>query len=349
MSLNRLTVIAFAFVLTTTSLAAQEPESPDPLFQSDDILDVRISAPIYTLIKERPIEEELPGKFQFTSDADETIEIDLLVRARGHFRRKKETCLLPPLRLNFKTSQTKDTLFHKQDKVKLVTHCRPSSKYEQTVLREYLVYKMLNALTDNSYRVRLLRITYVDTDNKRKEQTRLGFIIEHRERLSKRINRPRVETRGAKIDELDPAYTNLASVFHFMIGNTDYSPVLGPVDEVCCHNAVLFGSENELFWPIPYDFDHGGMVDAPYASPNPRFKLRNIRQRLYRGRCQFNAQLPSTYATFIDKRDAIVAEIENAELLEKRPKRFMLGYVESFYDTIETENRAEKQITKKCI
>jgi len=302
-----------------------------------------------TLVNKRPNEEELPGKFQFSSDSGETIEFDVQVRTRGHFRRKKETCALPPLRLNFKASQTKNTLFHKQDKVKLVTHCRSQAKYEQTVLREYLAYKVLSVLTDNSYQVRLLRITYVDTDRKRKEETRLGFIIEHRDRLSKRINRPRVEIRKAKLTELDPAYTNLSSVFQYMIGNTDYSPVLGPADDICCHNAVLFGNENELFRPIPYDFDHAGFVDAPYASPNPRFKLRSVRQRLYRGRCKFNAQLPATFALFNDKREAIMAVIENTEGLKRKTKNFMLGYIANFYKTIESEGRVEKSIVKKCI
>ena len=349
MSLIRLTLIASALFLTVASSEAREARSPDPLFQSDELLEVRFTAPIRTLINERPIDEELPGKIEFTSDAGETVEFDVQVRARGHFRRKKETCRLPPLRLNFKASQTKNTLFHKQDKVKLVTHCQSSSKHEQTVLREYIAYKMLNALTDDSYRVRLLRITYVDTDRKRREETRLGFIIEHRDRLSKRINRPRVEVRKAKMSELEPEYTNMTSVFHYMIGNTDYSPVLGPADKVCCHNAVLFGNEDELFWPIPYDFDHGGLVDAPYASPNPRFKLRSVRQRLYRGRCQFNTHLPATYAIFIDKRDAIMAEIDNADLLKGRPKNVMRDYIKNFYKTIESEKRAEQRIAKKCI
>lgn len=348
MSLIRLTLVASTLLLTTAGSEAQDAKSPDPLFQSNELLEVRITAPIHTLMTERPNEEELPGKFQYTNDAGENVEFDVQVRTRGLSRRDKKTCRLPPLRLNFKVSQTKNTLFHKQDKVKLVTHCKPTTKYEQLVLREYLAYKMLNALTADSYRVRLLRITYVDTDKKQKEHTRVGFIIEHRDRLAKRINSRRVEVRKAKISELDPAYTNLTSVFHYMIGNTDFSPVLG-VDEICCHNAVLFGDENELFRPIPYDFDQAGIVDAPYAWPNPRFKLRSVKQRLYRGRCLFNAQLPATYAIFIDKRGVLMAEIDNAELLGSRPRKIMRSYLESFYKTIESETKAEKALAKKCI
>lgn len=342
-------LFASTLILTMTSSLAQVSEAHDPLFLSDELLEVRITAPMRKLIDQRPAVEEYPGTFQFTSDNGDSIHFDVQIRARGHSRLKEETCVVPPLRLNFKVSQTKDTLFHKQDKMKLVTHCRSSAKYEQSVLREYLVYKMLNVVTDNSYRVRLLRINYVDSDEERREETRLGFVIEHRTRLSHRIDRSRVEIQRAKVSELDPAYTNLASVFHYMIGNTDYSPVVGAADDYCCHNAVLFGRENTAFLPIPYDFDQSGMVDAPYASPNPRFKLRNAKHRLYRGRCQFNAQLPSTYAVFVDKRDAILAEIETAELLSRVARNAMRDYVNRFYRIIESEKRADKEIATKCI
>ena len=90
-----------------------------------------------------------------------------------------------------------------------------------------------------------------------------------------------------------------------MIGNTDFSPVAGPPGEDCCHNYVLFKGEGANITPVPYDFDQSGFVDAPYANPNPRFKIRSVKQRVYRGRCGNNSQIPDTLQQFQDKRAEI--------------------------------------------
>ena len=50
------------------------------------------------------------------------------------------------------------------DKLKLAVHCRDSERYEQTLLREYMAYRLLNLATPMSFQVRLLRITWVDTE-----------------------------------------------------------------------------------------------------------------------------------------------------------------------------------------
>ena len=72
-----------------------------------------------------------------------------------------------------------------------------------------------------------------------------------------------------------------------MIGNTDFSTLTGPGGANCCHNNRLFKGEQDRFLTsIPYDFDSTGLVNAPYAYPNPTIKLFSVRARLYRGFCQ---------------------------------------------------------------
>ena len=36
---------------------------------------------------------------------------------------------------------------------------------------------------------------------------------------------------------------------------------------------------------MPYDFDHAGLVDAPYAMPAEELHLSSIHERRYRGYC----------------------------------------------------------------
>lgn len=328
---------------------ANATNSPDPLFQSDEVLDVRLTMPVATLLSERPVDEELPGSLQFTNSAGEAQEFDILIRTRGRFRQQKINCSFPPMRINFKKSQTKNTLFHKQDKVKLVTHCKKSSRYEQTLLREYLAYRILNVLTDISFRVRLLRITYVDSEGKSSDLTRYGVVIEHRDRLARRLSSSVADVQRTRIKRLDPNYTNLVSMYHYLIGNTDFSPIQAAEGETCCHNHVLFGAEGQLYWSTPYDFDQSGIVDAPYATTNPRFNLRNVRQRLYRGRCINNELLNATMGIFRGKRDQIEALISSEDILARAPRKKVVAYVSDFYKTLASEKKIRRAFIEPCL
>ena len=349
MPVSRWTLVVIAWFLAGSSAWAIEVDAPDPLFQSDDTLDVKIVAPLDTLLSERPFEEELPATLEYTNDAEEVVVLDIQVRTRGRFRRQPNICPFPPLRLNFKVSQVEDTLFHKQDKVKLVTHCRTTSKYTQTILREFLTYRLLNVMSASSFRVRLMNITYVDSENKRATEQRFGFIIEHRDRLSKRMGMGIVDTTRTTTGALDPGYMNLVSVFHYMVGNTDFSPIAGSKEEYCCHNHVLMGNEGEPFWSVPYDFDQSGMVDAPHAGPNPRFRLRSVKDRLYRGRCVNNHLLEETLDYYRVKRPEIEALINDNPHLNKSGKNGMLNYLKSFYRTLGSEGRINREFVKACL
>ncbi len=329
-------------------VATADDALPDPLFQSDDVLNVRISAPMATLISERPDEDELPARFHFTASDGSTVELDIEIRTRGRFRRRNDVCRFPPLRLNFKTSTVKNTVFHEQDKLKLVTHCHASSHYEQALLREYIAYRILNVLTDTSYKVRLMHITYVDTEGKYSDVAQHGFVIEHKDRFSKRIGASALDIPQTSVRVLDPKYTNLTSVYQFMIGNTDFSPIRAAPGESCCHNGELYGSEGEVL-AVPYDFDQSGLVDAPHSNPNARFKLRSVRERLYRGRCVNNEYLPATLAHIISRRDEVFAVLNELPLVSKSSLKVMNMYLNQFYDVIASERKVNKQLVKACI
>jgi len=349
LSLSHWTVVNIAWYLLMSAADAEETRTADPLFLSNEIIDVRIVAPISTVLSERKFDEELPGKFHYTDSAGQAVELDIKIRARGRFRRNKHICRFPPIRLNFKTSQTKGTLFHKQDKLKLVTHCQRSSTYAQVLLREFTAYRILNVMTDASYRVRLLRITYVDTDGKRADDTRWGFVIEHKDRLAKRLNKSVLDIPKTTSASLNPEYANMISMYHLLIGNTDFSPIKGSTGDACCHNHVLFGNENEPVWSIPYDFDQAGLVNAPHAGPNPRLKLRNVRDRLYRGRCLRNDQINSTIAMYEEKREAIMQVLGELDVAKSGSVKSMTSYVKNFYKILGSERRVRNELVKKCI
>lgn len=326
---------------------ADDSSLPDLLFQSDEPLDVTITAPLTTLIKERSKDDYLAGVFQYTNADGSTVDFDLSIRARGNFRH--ETCQFPPIRLNLKKKQAKGTLFDNQDKLKLVIQCEKNDRYEQMVLKEYLAYRILNSLTDSSFRVRLLRVTYVNTEKDDENKTRYAFVIEHKNRLAARLNSEVMEVKSRKVSDLEPELLNLSSIFQYLIGNTDFSPIAGPPGDSCCHNYVLFGNDTDLTVAIPYDFDQAGFVNAPYAEPNERFRIRSVRQRVYRGRCANNEHIEASLSRFNSLREEIYDLVHKQEGLEEGVSKKLIRYIDDFYKLIGDPRDLERKVIKRCV
>jgi hypothetical protein len=329
---------------------AQDSKDHDPLFSSNDTLEVRIEAPFKMLEFERPTEEYAAAKFRYKAQGDDEVELDIGIRTRGNLRLRKEICPFPPLRINFEKSQAKDTLFDKQDKLKVVTHCQNNSpRYGQAVVSEYLAYRILNLLTDISFRARLMRITYVYTDSKREIES-YAILIEHKERLAKRIDAKVLSVEKTRVWDLRPDVLNLVSVFEYFIANTDFSPLAARSGEDCCHNtALLHVDDAPPYLVVPYDFDQSGLVNAPHASPNPRFRLRSPKDRLYRGRCFNNQQLPASLEQFRAHRGEIEALLNEQLELAAGTRKSALRLIEAFYDVIDRQKRIEREFIKKCI
>lgn len=339
-------------VFLAWSVAQADDDSPDdagaPIFADDEIVDVTITAPIAEIMKVRSLEDELRGTFTYhDAETGEPVALDIGIRTRGRFRHDKKTCPFAPLRLNFR--KTRDTLLAGSDKMKLVTHCRTGSRrYEQAVLREYLAYRILNSVTDRSFRARLLRVRYVDSGNEEEVVTSHAFLIEHEDQLAERLGMKVDDSESTSIAALDGAHTNLVSIFQFLIGNTDFSPIKAMPGEPCCHNYVLLKNDDTRI-SVPYDFDISGIVSPPHARPNPRFKLSSVKQRLYRGRCANNEHLETSLQVFRDRRPAIYGLVADLEPMSSAEKKKTTRYIENFYKVIDTPRLMTRDILKDCL
>jgi hypothetical protein len=335
-----------AFAQTNTS----DEQGPWPLFVNQNTLQVRIEAPLTTLMRVRSDTEYLDGTFAYTDASGDEHLLDLKLRARGRYRRQKDTCDFPPVRLNFDKEQVTGTEFAGQDKLKLVTHCENGKdSYEQFVLKEYLAYKIFNVMTDYSFGARLLRVTYVDNERGGQSRTRYGFVIEDDELLAKRIGGELIEGPGINYDQLDSAYAALVSVFEYLIGNTDYSLIRGAKDDDCCHNAVLFSKAPGGYLAIPYDFDFSGIVNTPYAEPNPKLPIRNVTRRLYRGLCEYNGNLDATLTRFREKETEINEIVVSLEGLDDKSRDRASKYVDGFYEDISDVQSVDSNLIRKCL
>ncbi|HEX5787508.1 MAG TPA: hypothetical protein VFY03_04975 [Woeseiaceae bacterium] len=345
----RLTAVVLLISCLPTA-GAQTFGDADPLFRSDEVLALHIAAPLTTLMEERPDEEELAGTARWNAADGSLVTVAVDIRTRGNYRRQRDVCPFAPLRLDFRKSEVEGTLFDAQDKLKLVTHCKNDSRRnQQFLLREYLVYRMFNTLSDLSYRVRLLEITWENTEDPRSNFVAPGILIESDERLAKRVGLPPSTLERTTADTLDPAYTNLAAIFHYFIGNTDFSPMAGPAGDTCCHNSTLFGPDGGPYFPVPYDFDMSGMVNTDYASPNPRFGIRDVQTRLYRGRCAHIDYTAQSLALFREHEAELYAWIDYLDALASWPRKDMRGFMDKFFRTIGDPDDVQKQIVDRCV
>lgn len=349
--INKLWRNSSLWALLLLPLSAQAAPYPGlaPLFADDSILEVTIDAPLTALMDVRPDKAYLDGSFTYTEVDGTERKLGLKLRTRGNYRRDKEHCNFAPIRLNFDKSQVGGTVFQGQDKLKLVTHCQNNVPiYEQLVLREYLIYRMLHELTPKSFGVRLMRITYLNTESKRK-LVKFGFVIEDNDDVAKRNGMKMVNVGLITPEYLDPVQASLIHVFQYMIGNTEYSMLRPEPKKDCCHNADLMAPKGEsMYTPLVYDFDFAGLVDAPYAEPNPRYKLPNVRIRLFKGGCEYDAQLQSTLQYFHEKKDALYQIVNELEPLSRISRPAIRKYIGSFYERIETPADVEKWLVGKC-
>jgi len=335
-------VLALAEELTSTER--------HPLFQNDAILKAVLTAPIAQAYSQRHQDERIyyPGQWTYLDESGQTQRLEVSIRVRGHFRR--EYCDKSPLLLNFKKSEVKGTLFAGQDKLKLVAPCKEHKRYQQYVILEYLAYKTFEILTDQSFSTRLVRLTYVDRDEKLDSWTDVAFVIEDDADLARRLGMRRLKVKSVRYDALDHPKTALVQLFQLMVANNDYSVIKGSDDEDCCHNVVALGYEDSELGrlPVPFDFDMSGLVHARYASPPSQIPIRDVRNRYFYGLCQPRNVLDEAIAHVQSKREEIMALYRNTAELNKELRSETIEYIEEYYELINDRQRVETEIVGRC-
>lgn len=252
--------------------SAQEPS----LFQSHEVMEITLRADFRSLRGDRGDERpSRPGQLsllQTAASGDLSVEL----RTRGNTRRQRSVCRFPPLRVEFDAASSAGTPFEGQRRLKLVTHCRNSDPYERNVVEEYLIYRMYNLVTDQSFRVRPARLTYLDSSGRSDPQTRFGFFIESDDGMATRVGGVAVEDDDeSRPRTVDAEALAVLAVFQFLIGNTDWSVA-------ALHNIVAVVPPTGTPVPVPYDFDYAGFVDTPYAVPAENLGTSSVRTRVFR-------------------------------------------------------------------
>lgn len=318
----------FLLILIACLWLPSPGENTPDLFDSEEPLDLVLEYNINKFKKDRGLKRDYhPAKLSYTTPEGKQVSLDIQMKVRGKLRRQMLKCIVPPVR--FKFDETKDTIFENQDKLKFVSHCKNKPNYyEHYYIIEYLIYKTYNILTDLSFRVRQARITYTDTVGKAKPFTKYGFFIEDYKKMAKRNNAEPVDIESITLEKADFETSTLASVFQYMIGNTDWS-----IRSV--HNMKLVkypGDPN--YFPVPFDFDMAGLIDAHYARPDEAMPIRSVRERLFRGFCKSRAQFNRTFIVFHKHKEEILALYRDYPHLPDKLKNRCIKYLKAFYQII---------------
>ncbi len=266
-----------------------------PLFESEKALALTLSAPFSKISRERDKKKHYPARLLWGDSREIAIELQV----RGNNRLKKSTCRYPPLKVHFKKKVVEDSIFSGQSDLKLVVACK--KRYSQYVRMEFLIYKMFASLSNNSFKVRWLELTFID--GKRERQSP-GFFIEQKKRMGNRLGLTQVHQNRVSMALLDQHSAVIVDLFQFMIGNTDYSNFQASGTKDCCHNIKLMRKTNDdsnSYIPVPYDFDNAGLINAQYAVPSAAVPIRSVKTRIYRGLCRFNPSVPAVAGLFLRK------------------------------------------------
>ena len=163
-----------------------------------------------------------------------------------------------------------------------------ASNTDEYVIREYLVYKLFNALTDTSLKVRLLKVNYIDTKKNKKTIVKYGIFIEPVEMLAKRTNCIVLKTMTLNQNHIVPEIMDRVAIFNYMVANWDWS--IPKQHNVKIIKPLSFNA-GPLGIAVPFDFDLTGVVNADYAIPPPSTGIENVRERIYSGLCRTKRSL----------------------------------------------------------
>ncbi len=320
------TALFFTLFFTAFSLAQSGGEKEFYLFGSEDVLELSLKFDMSTFMKKKSTEDYLDAELVFYIAPGDSLVNKIRVRGRGHSR--NEICILPPIRLNFKNCENRPADLKGVSNVKLVTHCKDNKNFDAYLLKEYLAYKLYNVVTDTSFRVRLLKINYIDTGKKGYKLTKYGIAIEPLDVLEARLGAVERENVIVRTTFIEPENYDKLSLFQYMIGNDDWHLAN-------LHNLKLIEpavGNISVLSVVPYDFDYSGLVDAYYAIPNELYGLENITDRIYIGPCRTEEEIRRVMNFFLDRKEEFYKEIEKLDLLDERQKKRAFKYIESFFN-----------------
>jgi hypothetical protein len=283
----------------------------------------------------------IPGNFMIDLSDGRNVNERILLEPTGDFR--LEYCLIPPVKLKF--NYNGNVILAPLKSMKMISACRASPDFNQYLLKEYLIYRIYNLLTDKSLRVRLLSLEIRDSAGGKKSIWVYAYLMENIADVANR-NQCHVWKSGKLHSELaDRRNMTMVSIFEYMIGNTDWAVSTG-------HNVkVIVSKMDSLKRPfvIPFDFDFSGLVNAHYAIPDERLHFRSVRERRYLGYPRNMTEFEEVLSVYRLQKENIYALIRHFNLLSLKNREEMISYLDEFFEMINKPEEVKQNFVTNAI
>lgn len=300
-------------------------------------VDIQLTFDMRELMKNLDEEPWLKTDLVLVSQPGDTLRAPVKVRARGNSR--KNICSPPPLKLKIKknllASVGLDTAYND---FKLVMQCKDAKSFPDYLYREYMAYRLYSMLTDYSFKVHLVNLTIIDSEDPDRVLERKGFIIENEEQLAARLGGFIRERPVKYADPLEDQCYLRFCLFQYMIGNTDWA--LGNTHNVKMVERPKMGD----VLLVPYDFDYSGFVHTPYAVPDERLPIQSVKQRYYKGMHPEEELLAAEVAYWKEKMPAMRSFLTDFPHLDNRHRKEILKYFDNFEKIITKPKRIRRLV-----
>lgn len=248
------------------------------------------------------------------------------IQTSGHSR--LAGCEFPPLRLRLKKTEIENSLFEGNHNVRIVTHCHEDEL--QLLFREHLIYKMYSLITPYSFRVRLFKVKYLDSNQAEKAVTTFAFFVESDRSVEKRLTLAELQSDStfnlktyADIAEqwLNVPQVKLQEAFQHLIRNYDWVIFYtNPDKTMSLANIKVFYDAKEGF-PFPHDFDLAGVATWNADSFEDRYDDEN--------RCQ-EAGRRKALTAILNHMDEFIQLVNKDPYLDSGYKEQFAGYLGQF-------------------
>ncbi len=295
----------------------------DFLYRPDSLLEIALQCDWEAWMAVRRTEQEVDGRFFVPDKNGERLGLKAGISVRGKFRRR--VCEFPPIRLEFSKKELRSKGFLPLDNMKLVTHCLDDSLSQERMAREYLIYRMYQSLSPYAFRAQFSKVDYLDNDPSKPVLTQYGILLEDDLVLAQRMGLEQADTLNLGPSDFPEDMVDVHALFQYLIGNTDWSLAMS-------RNMNLLADKGSgRYILVPYDFDFAGFVNASYAIPNPDFKLKSLRQRVYLG-----GQPPSesARAKVLAQKPVFIDLIRKSPFLTATAKADCIGFLNSGFREI---------------
>mgnify|MGYP004313234985 FL=1 len=303
-------------LLMVSTISAQINQKSDQLFENQDPLKIKLSYSNKVIRLETDDTTYVKTNMSYWNN-NKWNDLEVSLRARGNFRRSK--CYFPPIKMKIKKSKAEGSLFEGNKNLKLVVPCLLQDEKNDNIVQEFIAYKLYEKISPYHFKTRMVEIEFSEVKkNKIIVHNLKGFLIEDDKRVADRFEGKSFE-RYIHPKAMDDMTSIQNSMFQFMIGNTDFSVAYQ-------HNGKLLYA-NKKIYPLPYDFDLCGLVDASYAIVNSRLGIKSVKDRKYRG---------------FKRDESIVYEVRD-QLLEKKSDFFQILDAQESNFELSTEFQSSKE------